>query len=57
MDTNLDIDMETLRIDVDLQGYRRDGRGSPGLVAPGRAVLCARQSRSMAAQLVALDSV
>jgi hypothetical protein len=31
-------------------------QGSPGLVAPMRALLCARQSRSMAAQLVAADS-
>jgi hypothetical protein len=31
-------------------------RGSPGPVAPMRALLCARQSRSMAAQLVAFDS-
>ncbi len=32
------------------------GRGSPGLVAPMRALLCARHSRSLAAQLVAFDS-
>jgi hypothetical protein len=32
------------------------GRGSPPLVEPMRALLCARQSRSRAAQLVVLDS-
>jgi len=38
--------------------YKDEGaisRGSPGLVAPMRALPCARQSRSMAAQLVAFD--
>jgi hypothetical protein len=35
---------------------RSVSRGSPLLVAAMRALLCARQSRSMAAQLVAFDS-
>ena len=35
---------------------RSVGRGSPGLVAPMRALLYARQSRSRAAQQVAFDS-
>jgi hypothetical protein len=41
--------------EVDMDG-RRGARGSPRLVERLRALPCARQSRSLAAQLAALDS-
>ncbi len=44
-----------VRESVDMDG-RRDARGAPQLVCRLRAVPCARQSRSMAAQLGAADS-
>ncbi len=44
------------RVYIDIPRGRRVARGSPRLIDRLRALPCARQSRSLAAQLVALDS-